>query len=134
MSDRLKYNWISAASKDYDQALAQVFFLSNIHAKVLDVKLIYKELAPVDEVTYWCNLVLDQTESGLIQSLAALNQIIQGLNTFQGISILGVFKENVSPTPNKTACQQVHEYRDFLASDPCPAPPLMIQLKMYQLA
>ena len=74
MTDRLKYNWISAASKEYDQALAQVFFLSNIHAKVLDVKLIYKELAPVDEVTYWCTLVLDQTESGLIQSLAALTQ------------------------------------------------------------
>ena len=97
MEDRLKFSWISSASPEYDQTLATVLFLANIHAKVLDIKSLSKELAPLDQVEYWCNRVLDNTESGLIQSLAALNQIIQGLNTQQSISIVEVFRDYVTP-------------------------------------
>ena len=77
MTERLKYTWISSANKEYAKALASVLFLSSIHSKVLDIRLVTKELWPTDEVDYWCKMVLNKNDSGLIQGLAALNQIIQ---------------------------------------------------------
>ena len=37
-SERFKYAWISSANVEYEESLAQIHFLSNIHAKVLDTK------------------------------------------------------------------------------------------------
>ena len=67
MKDRIKYTWISAANKEYDNAVAQVLFLSTVHSKIMHIKQLTKELWPKSEVDYWCNLVLDQSEDGLIQ-------------------------------------------------------------------
>ena len=45
--------------------------------KVLDIRLVTKEIWPTNEVNYWCKMILNKDDSGLIQNLAALNQIIQ---------------------------------------------------------
>ena len=37
-AERFKYAWISSANVEYEESLAQIHFLSNIHAKVLDIK------------------------------------------------------------------------------------------------
>ena len=88
----------SSANVEYEEALAQIHFLSNIHAKVLDIKLSSKEIVPENDAKYWLNLALNNSTSSLIQSLAALNSIIQGLNTLNGISIVGVYSNNVKAT------------------------------------
>lgn len=117
MKVRLDFAWISSANIEYQQALASILFLSNIHAQVLGVHSLSKKLEPESQVEDWCNHVLNGSSSSapdLVQSLAALNQIIQGLNTKHGISILGPFKEHAQPEQDRSVCQQVHQYRDYL--------------------
>jgi hypothetical protein len=114
MSKRSTFAWIDIASQEYAQAVDQIYFLSNIHAKVLDVRRGVGQLVSKQDAEYWSNLVMDASDSGLIQGLAALNQIIQGLNTLNGISMLGVFKENAQDEQDKSICAQVHDFRDYL--------------------
>ena len=64
----------------------------------MDIKLSSKEIVPENDAKYWLNLALNNSTSSLIQSLAALNSIIQGLNTLNGISIVGVYSNNVKAT------------------------------------
>ena len=77
-SERFTYAWISSANAEYEEALTQIHFLSNIHAKVLDVKLSSKEIVPEEDANYWIDLVFNNSTSGLTQSLATLNSVIQG--------------------------------------------------------
>ena len=42
---------------------------------------------------------------------------MKGLNTNQGVSIVGVFKDYVQPTENESKCQQIHGFRDYLTGD-----------------
>ena len=114
--ERPKFTWISSASPEYSASLAQIHFAAHVHSNVLDIHQRTRELAPHSEVEAWVQtLVLNKSESGLIQSLAALNQIIQGLNTLNGISIVGVFSEQVGPSEEgKPYCDQVHLFRDYL--------------------
>ena len=114
MKDKLDYAWINSASEEYSQAITRLLFMSSIHASVLDVHSLRKEMEPSGEVEFWCNAVLEAEDNGLIQALETINQIVQGLNTFQATSILEVFKENAMPTSSSTVCQQVHEFRDYL--------------------
>ena len=76
-AERFKYAWISSANVEYEESLAQIHFLSNIHAKVLDIKFSSKRIVPGDEADFWVDKILNNSTSGLIQSLAAMNQIIQ---------------------------------------------------------
>ena len=39
------------------------------------------------------------------------------MNTNQGVSIVGVFKDYVQPTENESKCQQIHGFRDYLTGD-----------------
>ena len=114
MKDKLDYAWIDSASKEYSKAITRLLFMSSIHSSVLDVHSLRKEMEPSGEVEFWCNAVLETEDHGLIQALETINQIVQGLNTFQATSILGVFKENAMPTSTSTVCQQVHAFRDYL--------------------
>ena len=114
MKEKLDFAWIDSASKEYSQAITRLLFMSSIHSSVLDVHSLRKEMEPSGEVEFWCSAVLEEDENGLIQALETINQIVQGLNTFQATSILQVFKENAMPTLGNTVCEQVHAFRDYL--------------------